>query len=138
MSYAGNVTPRDAWTRLTDDPRAQLIDVRSQPEWTFVGVPDLPLGKKPLLLSWLSYPQMAADPDFPAKLAAQVPHGPDTPLFFLCRSGVRSAAAAEAMAAQGFRHCFNILGGFEGDKDDNGHRGQVNGWKAENLPWQQG
>ncbi|HMT49022.1 MAG TPA: rhodanese-like domain-containing protein, partial [Dietzia sp.] len=63
--------------------------------------------------------------------------GPDTPVLFLCRSGARSAAAASAATAAGYGPAYNVAEGFEGDPDDTGHRGTVNGWKVAGLPWRQ-
>lgn len=136
-NYAGDVTPQAAWEALAKDPSAQLVDVRTQPEWSFVGVPDLGnLGKKVILTSWQVYPNMAVDPDFAAKVTSQLGAGAG-PVFFLCRSGARSRAAAIAMTEAGLGPCFNVSGGFEGDKDASSHRGRSNGWKAADLPWVQ-
>lgn len=135
----GEVTPRAAWDGLVRDRSAQLIDVRTRPEWSFVGIPDLSsLGRKAILASWQAYPAMAVDPDFAERLAQHLTGlglGIETPLYFLCRSGARSQAAALAMAERGYGACFNILGGFEGDRDARGRRGAVGGWKVNNLPW---
>jgi len=140
MSYAGDVSPKEAWEILAKEPGAVLIDVRTRPEWGFVGVPDLRnLGKKAILLSWQVYPEMAVDPDFVAKLKTELKTGagrdPAAPLLFLCRSGARSRAAAEAATAAGFSRCYNVAEGFEGDKDGSSHRGQRGGWKFAALPW---
>ena len=138
MSYAGDMSPKEAWELLVKEPGAQLVDVRTQPEWSFVGVPDLAsVGRKTVLLSWQVYPQMAVDPDFAIKLKAKLPRDVAAPLLFLCRSGARSRAAAQAMTATGYSRCYNVAGGFEGDKDSASHRGRIGGWKAENLPWVQ-
>lgn len=135
MSYAGDISPKQAWELLAQEKAAALVDVRTRPEWSFVGVPDLGnLGKKTLLLSWQVYPQMQVDPDFVDKLKAQLPD-PQAPVLFLCRSGARSRAAAEALTAAGYARCYNVSQGFEGDKDDQNHRGQRGGWKASALPW---
>ena len=138
MSYAGDMSPKEAWELLVKEPGAQLVDVRTQPEWSFVGVPDLAsVGRKTVLLSWQVYPQMAVDPDFAIKLKAKLPRDVAAPLLFLCRSGARSRAAAQAITAAGYTRCYNVAGGFEGDKDSASHRGRIGGWKAENLPWVQ-
>ena len=135
--YAGEIAPKEVWKRLESEPNAVMVDVRTAPEWSYVGLPDLSaLGKKPVLNSWQVYPNTTPEPDFADKLiAAGVT--PDQPIFFLCRSGVRSLAAAKVMTARGFKHCFNITGGFEGDVDANKHRGTVAGWKFAGLPWTQ-
>jgi len=136
-TYAGDVTPQAAWEALGKDPASRLIDVRTQPEWSFVGVPDLsPIGKKVILTSWQVYPNMAVDPEFAGKVAGQLGETRG-PLYFLCRSGARSRAAAIALTEAGFGPCFNVSGGFEGDKDAGSHRGTANGWKVADLPWVQ-
>lgn len=136
-SYAGDVTPETAWQGLADNPGARLIDVRTQPEWSFVGVPDLSsLGKKTVLSAWQVYPGMAVDTDFVAKVQSQIGNA-QGPFYFICRSGARSRAAAIAMTESGAQPCFNVAGGFEGDKDGAGHRGKSGGWKVAGLPWQQ-
>lgn len=132
--YAGDVGSQQAWDILADDVSATLVDVRTAPEWGFVGVPDLSaLGRKPLFVSWQLYPDMKQNADFDAGLAALDRHAP---IFFLCRSGARSRAAAIAMTAAGYSNCWNVAGGFEGDLDANGRRGP-GGWKAAGLPWRQ-
>jgi rhodanese-related sulfurtransferase len=141
--YAGDLAPREAWELLARDPGATLVDVRSRPEWSFVGVADLSsLGKRPLLLAWQTWtpgPQgaaMVANADFADEFAAARPDR-DAPVIFLCRSGVRSRAAAVAMTALGFTRAYNLAGGFEGAHDAGRHRGQVEGWKVAGLPWTQ-
>lgn len=132
-----DVSPRAAWQALCKDPQAVLCDVRTEPEWAFVGLPDLgEVGKAAVLIPWQIYPAMQQNPDF---LSALIEAGvtPAQPLFFICRSGGRSRAAAIAAAAAGYAHVFNIAGGFEGPLDREGRRGAVAGWKAEGLPWRQ-
>jgi rhodanese-related sulfurtransferase len=132
------IAPRDAWALLERDPKAVLVDVRTEPEWGYVGLPDLgSLGKPVLRLSWQVYPTMAVDPGFADGLAA-AGITPDHSLLFLCRSGVRSLAAAKLMVERGFPRCYNITGGFEGPPDATRHRGTVAGWKHDGLPWTQG
>ena len=139
MSYAGDLSVTEAWELLAADPAARLVDVRTAPEWSFVGRADLQqLGKSAVLLSWQVYPQMAVDGDFPAKLAQGLRDTDKAaPVLFLCRSGARSKAAAIAMTAAGYSRCYNIAGGFEGDKDGSGHRNAVGGWRFAGLPWVQ-
>jgi rhodanese-related sulfurtransferase len=135
--YAGDITPREAWDILTREPNAQLIDVRTPPEWSFVGVPDLSLlGKNPLFIPWALYPTMQINPDFAEHIVA-AGVAQDAPLLFMCRSGARSRAAAQAMTARGFATCYNVASGFEGDRDGSGHRGRLAGWKADGLAWMQ-
>ena len=139
--YLADATPDEAWAMLTGEPGAALVDVRTSAEWNFVGLPDLSAVNAPLLrVEWQTYPSGQANPEFveaadEALRAAGV--GRDDPVFFLCRSGARSAAAAAAMTAAGYSRCFNVAGGFEGMRDRQGHRGTLEGWKAADLPWVQ-
>jgi len=136
-----DVTVVDVWARLKNDPTAALVDVRTKAEWGYVGLPDLaPLGRQPLLVEWQTYPSGQIDPQFTEKLAGQLKSagvGKDHEIFFLCRSGARSKAAAAAMAALGFKRCRNVAEGFEGPLDALKHRGATLGWKAAGLPWAQ-
>ena len=135
--YAGDMTPTEAWDMLQSSPDAQLVDVRSMPEWSFVGVPELAsLGKEPALLAWRIYPHMDLNPVF-VEECKTLAGDADTPLLFLCRTGARSKEAAIAMTQAGYTHCYNILNGFEGDLNPDGKRGNLTGWKAEQLPWRQ-
>lgn len=130
-----------AWKGLTSSPRSQLIDVRTRAEWTYVGIPDLgPVGKRAVLVEWQAFPDQTVDPRFVERLAGELKAlgvQMEDDLFFICRSGTRSLAAAKAMAEAGFRKCHNVASGFEGPLDDERHRGSVDGWKAAGLPWQQ-
>jgi rhodanese-related sulfurtransferase len=139
--YQADVSPEEAWATLSGEPGAALVDVRTTAEWNFVGLPDLSGADAPLLrVEWQTYPSGETNPDFvqateEALRAAGI--GRDAPVYFLCRSGARSAAAAAAMTAAGYQRCFNVAGGFEGVRDREGHRGTLEGWKAANLPWVQ-
>jgi rhodanese-related sulfurtransferase len=139
--YAGDIECAEAWALLEANPKAQLVDVRTVAEWSFVGLPDLSgLGRAALCVEWQRFPDMAIDPAFAARTAEQLAGAgadKDTPVVFLCRSGARSRSAAMAMTQAGFGHAYNIAGGFEGDLDQNRHRGGRNGWKATGLPWRQ-
>ena len=136
-AYAGDVSAKDAWSKLASDTRAVLVDVRSDAEWNFVGLPDLAsLGKKPLLVPLQVFPGMKPNPNFTAEVAQAIP-AKDAPVYFLCRSGGRSRTAAIALTALGYTQCYNVAGGFEGDLDGERHRGRVGGWKAAGLPWAQ-
>lgn len=137
--YAGDVTPEEAWRVLSGRQDAILVDVRTRAEWSFVGVPDLAgAGKEPVLMEWQQFPTMAQNAGFVGDLASALgPARREAPVFFLCRSGARSKAAAIAMSKVGFSNCFNVAGGFEGDLDAERHRGARNGWKAAGLPWGQ-
>jgi rhodanese-related sulfurtransferase len=139
--YAGDVLPPEAWRVLSSDPQAQLIDVRTIAEWAYVGGPDLSaVGKDTLRIEWLRFPAMEVAPDFVEQMRAGLARlgtPAEAPLFFLCRSGARSAAAAGAATQAGYTAAHNIAHGFEGDPDPERHRGRVNGWKVDGLPWQQ-
>jgi rhodanese-related sulfurtransferase len=136
--YAGDITPTEAWEILNARPEAVLIDVRTPAEWAYVGLPDLStVGKQPLLVPWTLFPSMTINPDFGAEVESAVADR-DAPLVFICRSGARSRAAAIAMTARGYKSCYNVASGFEGDPDSQRHRGTISGWKVEDLPWVQG
>jgi len=135
--HAGDLSPTDAYRLLTDDPQAVLVDVRTQPEWAYVGVPDLTsVGKQLVRLEWVGFPDGARNPEFLDQLAATGVR-PDQPVAFICRSGARSAAAAGAATAAGYARAYNVADGFEGPLDAAGHRGSAGGWKASGLPWTQ-
>lgn len=135
--FAGDVSVEETWEALKNDPDAVLVDVRTDAEWSFVGIADLSsLGKQPFLISWQIYPSMQVNADF-VDMMQQQGIAQSAAVYFLCRSGVRSRAAAEMAAAAGYQATYNIAGGFEGDKDKNHHRGGLNGWKAAGLPWLQ-
>ena len=137
MSYAGDVTPNEAWSALENNPRAVLVDVRTSAEWAHVGLPDLrPLGREVLRIEWQRYPDGRVNMDFVEQLA-DAGVDKDQPVFFLCRSGVRSVAAAQVAAAAGWTASRNILEGFEGPHDARQHR-SGSGWKVAGLPWVQG
>jgi rhodanese-related sulfurtransferase len=132
-----NVSPRAVWQALTEDPEAVLCDVRTEAEWTFVGLPDLgPAGKEAVLIPWQAYPTMQVNQNFVAALH-DAGVTPENRVFFICRSGGRSMAAARVAEAAGFPHAFNVADGFEGPVDADGHRGSQAGWKADGLPWRQ-
>jgi rhodanese-related sulfurtransferase len=137
-----DVSSKETWDRLQGNARAQLVDVRTRAEWTFVGLPDLaPIGKRILTLEWQTFPDSRVDPDFANRLTAALEAAgasKDDEIFFICRSGGRSRMAAEVMAEAGFRQCRNVADGFEGPLDSERHRGQSGGWKAAGLAWVQG
>ena len=138
LDYAGDISATEAWDRLMNDPKAQLLDVRTVAEWNFVGLPDLSaLGRRVHCVEWQGFPSGGQNPGFVIE-AGQALADPRAPVMVICRSGARSRAAAIALTAAGFIQAFNIAGGFEGDTDADGHRGNINGWKASDLPWRQG
>ncbi|MBC7779565.1 MAG: rhodanese-like domain-containing protein [Proteobacteria bacterium] len=131
LPYAGVLEPAEAWALLQHAPNARLVDVRSRAEWEYVGrVPGA------VELEWKSWPGMVPNPAFLGALGAAL--DPKVPALFMCRSGARSHEAAVAATAAGFTDCYNVLQGFEGDKDADQHRNTVGGWRAAGLPWVQG
>lgn len=138
LDYAGEVSAAEAWAQLKANPKAQLLDVRTMAEWNFVGVPDLgSLGRQVLCVEWQGFPTGARNPAFVAE-ASQALADKDAPVLVMCRSGARSRAAAIALTQAGFSQAINISDGFEGDMDEDSHRGNRNGWKHADLPWRQG
>ena len=136
MTYAGDVTPTEAYAAVTGSDDAVLVDVRTRAEWAYVGVPQLDSQRRPLFVEWQRYPDGSVNDAFVDELrAAGVGEG--TSIYFVCRSGVRSIAAAEAATAAGLGPAYNVLEGFEGPHDADGHR-TVAGWKVAGLPWKQG
>jgi rhodanese-related sulfurtransferase len=137
------VGPKETWDGLRNDKDAVLVDVRTHAEWSFVGLPDLSeLGKELLLNQWAILPGMQQNPSFMDELDKQLDGAVPSKIYFLCRSGVRSLSAAhlvsEVLAARGQSvDCVNIIGGFEGDLDQDRQRGNMNGWKNDGLPWRQ-
>ncbi len=130
--YAGAVTPQEAYQLLQLDPGAKLVDVRTDAERHWVGQVALPAGQH-AAIEWSSWPGGAHNPQFAEQLCKAA--GKDDVLLFLCRSGVRSRHAAKLATEQGFANAFDILEGFEGDKDSEGHRKTVAGWCKAGLPW---
>lgn len=137
MTYAGDLSPKDAYAALLADERGVLVDVRTSAEWTYVGLPDLgDVGRRVVCVEWQHFPEGSVNSRFVEQVReAGVADG--VPVYFLCRSGVRSVAAAQAATLAGLGPAYNILDGFEGPHDERGHR-TVAGWKAEGLPWRQG
>jgi rhodanese-related sulfurtransferase len=131
--YKGDITPSEAFERLNADPNAVVLDVRTVPEWVYVGVPAV---DRLLRVSWQIFPTMEINPRF-VEMVKEAGVGRDSQVLCLCRSGSRSAFAAQALAAAGFENCYNIAEGFEGNRDDRGQRGTVGGWKSAGLPWVQ-
>lgn len=131
LPYSGALTPDEAHLLMAALPVAKLVDVRTAAEWQFVGTPP-----NAVTIEWKSWPGMVPNPNFLEQLKHQVDH--EDVLLFLCRTGGRSHEAASLAAAHGFAECYNVLEGFEGDKNAAGQRGASNGWKGRGLPWSQG
>ena len=129
LPYAGAVLPAEAHALMQQG--AKLVDVRTGPERLYVG--SVPGSEA---IEWNTFPDGTRNPAFLERLASSVKKG--EPVMFLCRSGVRSHQAAIAATQAGWREAYNILEGFEGDKDAEGHRNTIGGWKSAHLPWVQG
>lgn len=136
VSYAGDITPDEAWRLLADDPEAVLVDCRTEAEWRFVGVADVSsLKRDAVYVEWTRLDGSHNEGFVEDLVAAGVTPG-ERPVVFLCRSGNRSIGAAEAATAAGIAPSYNVLDGFEGNLDEHGHRGAT-GWRAVGLPWTQ-
>jgi rhodanese-related sulfurtransferase len=131
--YKGDITPREAYERLKADPTAVVLDVRTVPEWIYVGVPAV---DRLVRVSWQIFPTMEINPRF-VEMVKEAGIRANNQVLCLCRSGQRSAYAAQALSAAGFENCYNIAQGFEGYRDEQGHRGAAGGWKSAGLPWVQ-
>jgi rhodanese-related sulfurtransferase len=134
--YAGDVDPAEAYAALRSDPDSVLVDVRTSAEWSYVGHPDLAgIGKQVIFLEWQHFPDGTLNGRFTEQMR-EAGVGEGVPVYFLCRSGVRSAAAARAVTQAGLGPAYNVTDGFEGQLGADGHR-TVSGWKAAGLPWRQ-
>jgi rhodanese-related sulfurtransferase len=128
LPYAGALTPEEASEIWQLAPGAKLVDVRTRAEWDWVGrIPGA------IEIEWMSYPGNQPNADFLKQLQRQV--DPEALIMFICRSGARSHNAAKTATEAGYAECFNVLEGFEGDKDAKGQRGKVGGWRRAGLPW---
>ncbi|MBE0625124.1 MAG: rhodanese-like domain-containing protein [Burkholderiales bacterium] len=131
LPYAGALLPAEAYALMQDMPGAKLVDVRSRAELEWVGrIPGS------VAIEWNSWPGGSRNLDFVAQFEALIDK--NSTVMLLCRSGVRSHHAAIALARIGYSQAFNVLQGFEGDKDPNGQRNKLGGWRAAGLPWKQG
>lgn len=130
LPYEGALTPQEAHDVLRLAPGTKLVDVRTRAELDWVGrVPGA------VEVEWNLYPGGTRNEHFLAQFTQQVDR--ESLVLFLCRSGVRSDGAARLATENGYNNCYNILEGFEGDKDADGHRGNIGGWRKAGLPWQQ-
>ncbi|MDP1977557.1 rhodanese-like domain-containing protein [Undibacterium sp.] len=133
LPYAGAVTPEEAYALLQNDSKILLVDVRTNAERDWVGRVNISEAQH-LAVQWSLYPGGTPNPDFLAQLQASVPDKTNV-ILFLCRSGVRSRHGAKLATENGYANCFDILQGFEGDKDEQGHRKTTGGWCHQGLPW---
>src|SRR5262245_40830415 len=131
LPYSGALTPTEAHELWRGVPGAKLVDVRTRAEWDYVGrIPGA------IEIEVLTSPGSRPNPGFVAELERQVEKG--APVMFICRSGGRSHNAAMLAKQAGYSECYNVLEGFEGDRDGSGHRNTVGGWRFAGLPWIQG
>ena len=132
-----NISSQECFEKLSIEVYSQLIDVRTKPEWIYVGVPDLSsINKKVIFVSWQVYPEMGTNKFFENQiLESNIKK--DNNLYFICRSGNRSNNAAEFLTSRGFSNCFNVIDGFEGKLNHNLQRALIDGWQFNNLPWKQ-
>ena len=132
-----NLNSYDCFKKISKNLKSYLIDVRTRPEWEFVGVPDLSaINNSTIFISWQEYPEMNINKNF-EKHVTQKNIKKNDYIFLICRSGQRSLKAAEYLSSLGYKHCFNISDGFEGNKNNTSHRSKIRGWKFNNLPWKQ-
>ena len=130
LPYSGALTPKEAYEIWRGKPGARLVDVRTRAEWDYVGrIPDA------VQVEWQSYPGGRPNPSFGAELERQVDKS--APVLFICRSGGRSHNAAMLAQQSGYAASYNVLEGFEGDRDAQGHRNSTGGWRVAGLPWTQ-
>ena len=128
LAYAGALTPAEAHAVWLEAPGVRLVDVRTRAEWVWVGrIPGA------VEIEWQGWPEGQTNPNFLAQLRQQVDH--EALVLFVCRSGVRSHHAAALATANGWTNCYNVLEGFEGDRDASGQRGHLGGWRKAGLPW---
>jgi len=128
LPYSGALTPKEAFEIWQLAPGAKLVDVRTRAEWDWVG--RIPGAEE---IEWMSYPTNHPNSHFLAQLKHQVDR--EALVMFICRSGARSHNAACLANEAGYTECYNVLEGFEGDKDANGQRGKTGGWRHAGLPW---
>lgn len=130
LPYEGALMPEEACQIWESAPGAKLVDVRTRAEIDWVGrIPGA------VEIEWASYPGMKPNPNFLAGLEQQVDK--ESLVLFICRSGQRSHGAAMVATQAGYTGCYNVLEGFEGDKNAGNQRNILNGWRAAGLPWEQ-
>lgn len=127
-----HLTPRETWDFLQQRPDALFVDVRMEIEYMYVGHPP-----GVIHIAWYEYPDMRPDPQGFVRQVLREAGTPERPVVLLCRSGKRTLPAGEALEAAGFAEVINVLHGFEGDLDASFHRGTLNGWRHDGLPWEQ-
>ena len=131
LPYEGALLPDEAYQIMQSAPGARLVDVRTRAELDWVGrIPGA------VEIEWMGYPGMQRNPNFMAQLEQQV--SKESVTMFICRSGARSHAAAALATEAGYSDSYNVLEGFEGEKNPDNHRNTLGGWRIAELPWEQG
>ena len=136
MSYKRNLLPKMAVERLQNNPQALFVDVRSKAEYKYVGFPE-----NSILIPWIDDPDWEPNPEAFSEAVMQELDGrenlSDTEIILICRSGFRSNEALKCLENKGFTQVSHVASGFEGDLDENDHRGNLNGWRHDGMPWSQ-
>ncbi len=136
MSYKRNLLPKMAVERLQNNPQALFVDVRSKAEFKYVGYPE-----NSILIPWIDDPDWEPNPEAFSDAVIQELDGrenlSDTEIILICRSGFRSNEALKCLENKGFTQVSHVASGFEGDLDENDHRGNLNGWRHDGMPWSQ-
>jgi len=136
MSYKRNLLPKMAVERLQNNPQALFVDVRSKAEFKYVGYPE-----NSILIPWIDGPDWEPNPEAFSDAVMQELDGrenlSDTEIILICRSGFRSNEALKCLENKGFTQVSHVASGFEGDLDENDHRGNLNGWRHDGMPWSQ-
>ena len=136
MSYKRNLLPKMAVERLQDNPQALFVDVRSKAEYKYVGFPE-----NSILIPWIDDPDWEPNPEAFSDSVMQELDGcenlSDTEIILICRSGFRSNEALKCLENKGFTQVSHVASGFEGDLDENDHRGNLNGRRHDGMPWSQ-
>ena len=136
MSYKRNLLPKMAVERLQDNPQALFVDVRSKAEYKYVGFPE-----NSILIPWIDDPDWESNPEAFSDSVMQELDGREnllnTEIILICRSGFRSNEALKCLENKGFTQVSHVASGFEGDLDENDHRGNLNGWRHDGMPWSQ-
>ena len=136
MSYKRNLLPKIAVEKLQNNPQALFVDVRSKAEYKYVGYPE-----NSILIPWIDDPDWEPDPEVFSDSVMQELDGrenlSDTEIILICRSGFRSNEALKCLENKGFTQVSHVASGFEGDLDENDHRGNLNGWRHDGMTWSQ-
>jgi len=136
MSYKRNLLPKMAVEKLQNNPQALFVDVRSKAEYKYVGFPE-----NSILIPWIDDPDWEPNPEVFSDSVMQELDGREnllnTEIILICRSGYRSNDALKCLENKGFTQVSHVASGFEGDLDENDHRGNLNGWRHDGMPWSQ-